>query len=167
MNSQLVHHPPPGRAPCIFCSLTQRACYPSLLSPLPCYPALCFHGLQHSSNTSYPTTSLHHDKTIVLQLHHKPLIPLVCSPCFRAQAIWRATPLCWFPSKGMRVFPKLSSLNHILFHVHTHWVAPSCPVLLCMRSWLSPSLWPHCLSTHQPLPHLVMNHHFSPPSFLF
>lgn len=30
----------------------------SFLSFLPCYPVLCFHGLQHSSNMSYPTTSL-------------------------------------------------------------------------------------------------------------
>lgn len=76
-----------------------------------------------------PPPLCNHDDTIALQLHNKPPIPLACLPCFRAQAIQRATRLCPFPRKGLRAFPKCSSLNHILTHVHKLWVAPPCPAV--------------------------------------
>lgn len=143
--------------------LSHRKGLLSFLAILPCASTDCSTPVIGT----IPALLCNHDDTTVLQLHNKPPIPLACSPCFRAQPIWRATRLCSFPRKGMKTFPKCSSLNHIPIHVHKLWVAPPCPVLLFMRSWLSPSLCTHCLSTHQPLPHLIPNHHFSTPSFLF
>lgn len=127
--------------------LSHRKGLLSFLAILPCASTDCSTPVIGT----IPALLCNHDDTTVLQLHNKPPIPLACSPCFRAQPIWRATHACAHsPEKVWKLsLNALLSITSLFTCTNSGWLLPA---LFCC-------LWrPGCLHLSAPIAYQPINH---------